>query len=330
MIHTQIQNPVKGQPMRASWGQSVAEGINAHERALQALNKPAKWTSLRENSELTPFLVRYHEGQWEIYLPDGCVNVNGSCEALNPLASDTGSAHEDDGSAWRLLAVDESNATTGTDGDGNTYKQFLVTVHAKLSAKIYGTDGVDDPARKLLWAGTRDELNRNPTDAQRYKDTPGDYWSCRVARIVITEVTDSDTNETTTTRTVTQLRTTAVDVSTTTATAAFDLEWYLSGDNGELTVEQLVCVRQTGSGAGVTLTGPTMTDVTGVQSTIDAKIDTTALVDGGRGVITVLADQTTTTSTDYVLWLRLYELTCNTVTADYRSTALANVQIFHS
>ena len=41
------------------------------------------------SSAVRPFTVRYHEDQWEIYMPGGCVNVGGTCAAINPAASES-------------------------------------------------------------------------------------------------------------------------------------------------------------------------------------------------------------------------------------------------
>ncbi len=278
---------------------------------------------------IKPFTVRYHADQWEIYMPSGCVNVVGTCEPINPAASTGGNAHAADDGGWRVLGLDESAGATGTDANGNTYREWDVTVHAKTSAKMWRVDDLDAPARRLVWAGVSDRLkpSSSMTDAERYKDRPGDTFSATVARVRVTTV--STDGETETVRTVTQLRETSIDVGDAPIPTGFGLVWYFSVGNGVLTVEHVYCLRQEVSAAGITITGDSMTDVLDA-STVYVRIDTTDMSEG-IGISEVLKDPSgATESTAHVLWLKLYDMMHNTVTADYRAQSLSNVQIFHS
>lgn len=326
-----IDSPRRGDRMRASWGAAVSERVNECAGAIDALRGPGALSSARDpnTTPLAPFTVRYHGDQWEIYLPSGCVNVGGTCDPINPAASDSGDDHATDAAGWRLIGLDESSGTTGTDGDGNTYREWAVTVHAKTSAKMYGVDDLNAPARRLVWAGVADRLkpSSSMTDAERYKDTPGDAFSCVVARIRVTTVTGD--GETETVRAVTPLRRTPVDVGDVPAPTGYDLVWYLSVANGALNVEKVYCVRQLSALAGMAVTGDQMTDVTDAEH-VYCRIDSSNIADG-RNLATVVADpQSPHVSTDYLTWLPLYSLTENTVTADYRENSFRNVQVYRA
>ena len=277
-----------------------------------------------------PFAVRHHAGQWEIYMPVWCVNVGGTCAPINPTATTGGNAHADDPDGWRVLYLDESNGTTGTDGDGNSYREWNVAVHAKTSAKMYGVDALDAPARRLVWAGVTDSLKTSGqmTDAERYKDTPGDAFSCDVAHIRVTTV--SNDGEPETARSVTQLRETPVDVGDVQAPIGFDLVWYFSVDDGELKVENVYCVRQLASLAGISATGDTMTDVKGAEW-VYAKIETADMT-SGNGIVDVVSDPgiDVYSSTDTVMWLALFRMNNDTVVEDYRENSLKNVQVYRA
>lgn len=273
-----------------------------------------------------PFTVRYHEGQWEIYMPSGCVNVGDTCAPINPPATTGGNAHADDPDGWRVLYLDESNGTTGTDGDGNSYREWNVAVHAKTSAKMYGVDDLNAPARRLVWAGVKDALKSEPsmTDAERYRDTPGDAFSCTVARVRATTASGE------TVRKVTQLRSTPVDVGDVPAPTGFDLVWYFSVAGGALNVEKVYCLRQLMAVAGISVSGDEMTDVTDAEN-VYARIDT-ADMSNGEGLISVVADpgDDEYESNSLITWLALYTMKGNAITGDYRENSLKNVQLYRA
>lgn len=279
--------------------------------------------------EIAPFTVRYHLGQWEIYLPDGCCNYGGTCAPINAAASSAGDGHNNDDPAWRIFPLDESAGTTGEDDDGNTYREWNVEIHVKPSAKMYGQDGPNTPARRLVWACAVDpnKPSADITDEERYANTPGDSWSCEVARVRVMAGEEGAEPA----RKVTQLRTFPVDVADYGETlSGFGLVWYFSlGDDGELNVEAVYCLRQVVSAAGITLTGDEMTDVTDASESVYARIDATSWATGD-GIVEVLKDpQGIASPGPHIIWLALYHIKQNTVTADLRSQSLANIQLFH-
>lgn len=350
MFTSEIDTPSAGDKMCASWGTSITRAVNAHEAELQSLRQPGKWQSLRvEYAEtLAPFAVRLHktdtdpDGQWEIYLPSGCCNVGGPCDPLNPPANDT-TGHEDDDPAWRSLGTINWSqigpATYRTAEDGTTIGiiKVYVDIHVKPSAKLYGVDGLDKPARRLVWAGLHnaaiDSYTTLNAQGRRwlYKDTPGDSWTGRVATIsreIASPLGDI---------TITQHRTAPVDVALpqNTGVGGFDLVWSLATRTAEdiftlgLDVKAVYCVRQLSAAAGITITGDTMTDVLNAAK-IYARVNVTNLA-GGAGIVNVLKDpEGVHISQPYVVWLPLYDLTHNTVTADYRAQSLTNLQLFHA
>ena len=360
MTSNEIESPCSGGNMLASWGASVARAVNAHEAELQSLRQPGKWQSLRvEDAEtLAPFTVRLHkteddpDGQWEIYLPPGCCNVGGPCDPLNTPASDT-TGHEDDGDGWYAFKVplntsyfttDDSVGSSHEWGPTTYTNSFVVTAHVKPSAMLAGVDPGDAPARRLLWIGVRDQNRSNwgssgaYPDSVRYKDTPGDTWACDVAVIFGSFEIDwsqhgaSAANAEKKWR-VNQCRTTPVDVALPSGTgiSEFDLVWNLAvSDDGELDVANILCVRQSASAAGFSLLGDTMTDVLGAKA-VYARIGSSLRYAGTQNIVEVLKDpEGTDVPSPDVVWLHLYDLKYNTVTADYRQQSLVNLQLFHA
>ncbi len=88
-------------------------------------------------------------------------------------------------------------------------------------------------------------------------------------------------------------------------------------------------MRQVPAAAGIALTGDQMTDVVDAAS-VYARIDGTDMT-SGAGKVAVLKDPSGTSSSGpHVIWLPLYDMTNNTVTADHRAQSLANIQLFHA
>lgn len=331
--------PQKGEPVRAELIKQIIDCLR-RDRPVAGVNIRTQVTpggtiingtpgGSQGIYEVAPFTVRYHLGQWEIYLPDGCCNYGGTCSPINAAASSSGGEHANDDPAWRILSIDESVGTTGEDAAGNTYREWYVELHVKPSAKIWQVDDLNAPARRLVWACAVDRLkpSANITDAERYANTPGDSWSSVVARVRVTEGEEGAEPA----RKVTQLRKTSVDVADYGETLqGFGLVWYFSVDDGALKVEHVYCMRQVAAAAGIALTGDQMTDVVDASSSVYARIDATDMT-RGAGVVAVLKDpQGTSVSSPHVVWLPLYEMKYNTVTADLRAQSLANIQLFHA
>lgn len=291
--------------------------------------------------ERAPWTVRLHvtendaDGQWEIWLPPGCMSVGGDCAPINQAASEK-AGHADDPAGWYALVLDETagdpTSTETTEGDGGTQvtvdvREFSIIAHAKTSAKQYGVDALDAPARRLLYV----EARKTPSAAESASATPADLvantWGDEFAQTVATVVIT--TTGGTTSRKITPRCTIPISVGARERTG-FDLVWYFDLDaDGNLEVSALYCVRQIAAAAGITITGDTMTEVTGA-STIYARINTTDL-SYGVGLVEVLKDpQGISGSSPYVVWLNLYAVTSNAVTADYRQQSLVNVQLFHA
>lgn len=300
--------------------------------------------------DVAPFTVRFHQteddqtGQWEIYLPNGCCNVGGGCAPMNPKASEK-SGHEDDADSWYALPgaddnLAQKNVTVGEGEDARevTQRRFTVYAHVKPSAKVYGVDEINDPARRLLAVCIRDGVvednlaaggHVNSLGQYRSYNTAGDIFSAEVASVAITE------DGTGVSRSVRQFRTTPIDLVPPAGTGVsdFDLVWSLEFNpySGQLHTMKLYCVRQTAAAAGIAITGDTMTEVQTSAGKVYARIDATHL-DNGSGIVQVLKDpQGVETSSPYVVWLPLYDLDTNgVVTADYRSQSLVNLQLFHA
>lgn len=294
-------------------------------------------------SGVKPFTVRYHEDQWEIYLPDGCVNAGGTCEALNPAASgfrgmdDGGFDHVGDADGWRILYLNERIGKTETDSADNSYREWKVTVHVKTSAKIYGVDALGSPARGLVWASVSDRLKSDTqiTDAERYADTPGDAVSFVVATIRVTTIQTEEQNRDEYVRDVTQNRDTIFEFHDVPTPTGLDLVWYLSvadahsASGGSLHVNNVYCLRQLVAVAGIAVTGDQMTDVKDAEW-IYAKIDS-ADMNSGEGILSVVGDPSGPHSSDsFVTWLPLYRMNENTVTDDYRENSLKNIQLYRA
>ena len=330
--------PEKGQPVRAEIIRQIIDCLRMF-RPIAGLNIRVNTTpggSIITGTpggeqgiyETAPFTVRYHLGQWEIYLPDGCCNYGGTCAPINAAASTGGDDHASDESGWRILNLDESTGTTGEDAAGNTYREWRITIHVKPSAKMWGVDDLNAPARRLVWASAEDALKTasNMTEAELYANTPGDFYSSIVATVRVTDGEDG----TDPARKITQIRRTPIDVAAYGETlSGFGLVWYFSIDDGALVVEKVYCLRQVGSAAGVVITGDEMTEVTDANDGIYARIDATDL-SSGYGIVEVLKDpQGIASPGPHVIWLALYNIKQNTVTADLRAQSLANIQLFH-
>ena len=81
--------PEKGQPVRAELIKQIIDCLRMF-RPVAGVNIRTQVTpggtiingtpgGSRGIYEVAPFTVRYHAGQWEIYLPDGFCNYGGTC-----------------------------------------------------------------------------------------------------------------------------------------------------------------------------------------------------------------------------------------------------------
>lgn len=311
--------PSKGQPVRAELIRQIIDCL----RMVRPIAGPNIRTNVTPGGTIItgtpggdgafagtePWTVRRHvtekdeDGQWEIWLPPGCMSVGGDCAPLNRAASAKG-GHENDKDGWYALDLDESDGV------------FNVVARAKTSAKVYGVDALSDPARRMLYVSA--DLSGEDAVA-----VWGDEFSQTVGTVQI------DSSGGATTRKITHVRTMPISVAGR-ERSNFDLVWYFGYDaDGALEVRKVYCLRQLLAVAGMGVTGDTLTEVTDAES-VYARIDSSDMSDGD-GIITVEADpEGTTTSGDFVTWLPLYDLTNNAVTADYRNQSLVNVQLYRA
>ena len=128
-----------------------------------------------QTEALAPWAVRRHvtegdaAGQWEIWLPPGCMSVGGDCAPLNKPASEK-TGHEDDKPGWYALHLDESageptrtETVDGEDGQQVTraIREYPIVAHGKTSAKEVEADDPDEPARRLLYVSARKTPSAN-------------------------------------------------------------------------------------------------------------------------------------------------------------------------
>lgn len=325
--------PQKGQPVRAETIRQIIDCLRMF-RPLPGLNVRTHVTpggtiingtpgGASVSGETLPWTVRKHvtdndeNGQWEIFLPPGVMSVGETCEPLNKAAGEK-KGHQSDVSGWYSFPLDESEGI------------FSIIAHAKTSAKVYGVDALDAPARRLLYVSARKDPSQadqaNMDDSDRVANTWGDEFSQVVATVKISQPEGGKVA-----RKITQHCSAPISVAAR-VRANFDLVWYFSvGAGSSIVVERLDCIRQLIAVAGMGVTGDQMTQVTGAEK-IFAKIDTKDMTEGD-GIISVEADPgdgVTTTSGDLTTWLPLYDLTSNSVAADYRDQSLKNVQLYRS
>lgn len=128
-----IDRPQRGQPMLASWGAAVADGVNTCAAELADLRGPGAVKSLREpkgvaKDGLFPFLVRFvpdpegdgTEGVLIIYIPPGSLTVNGTAAEQDdyPLSPYTDGDYADK-EHWYELESSASECTYWLNFDFN-------------------------------------------------------------------------------------------------------------------------------------------------------------------------------------------------------------------
>jgi len=296
-------------------------------------------------SGLQPFAVRYHDPvnaqgqstghpQWEIYLPTGCLAVGATCTPINATASDTESHGGEDG--WYLLALDETAGTvetTGSGADATSFKQWMIIVHAKTSAKVTGVDALDADPRRLFYVSARPAIRGSISAADWYADERGDTFSQVVAEVTITQPSGGQGEPG---RSVKRFVTAPISVqapgtASSGAGANFDLVWYFSTSNGALQLDKLYTIRNNLSVAGMAVEGDTMKDVSAAVADASVhKVFVKVNANPGSGANTVeaLVDPNPTGDDDFITWLDIYHIRNGCVEADYRLSALANVQVY--
>lgn len=279
-----------------------------------------------------PFAVRWHQpadadGQWEIYMPAGCISCGATCIPANLPAHNTqGHGGEDGEPGWYILPIDESQGQSQTDSDGNSIKSFYVTIHAKISAKINGEDTVDGTPRHLAFASAWTS-NPDPNSSDVDVSGIGDEFSQTVASIRVT-AQDQDV-----------IRKSYAHISTPISVQAhvrsnFDLVWWFTRSNANLNLDKVYSVCNDLSVAGMVVKGDTMTNVTAAWAMDGNAHDIVAVVRSNQqnpeeNIIEVQVDPTTSgqLNSDYTTNLLLY-IVENGYLSDLRNSALTNIQVY--
>ena len=124
MISKPIVAPVKGDPLRASWGAAVAERANECADAIDVLRGPRDLSSQREpkaahQPSLYPLKVRFVpseedgaspvDGDLIVYMPPGSLSVNGHATVADdvPMPRYTSGAYENEPDWYKLPFIQE-------------------------------------------------------------------------------------------------------------------------------------------------------------------------------------------------------------------------------
>lgn len=249
---------------------------------------------------LRPFAVRWHQpdnaaGQWEIYLPAGCVSLGATCGTLNSPASGTaGHAGE---SGWYLLPFG------GSPADGDAYR---VIVHCKRRA-VAAVDlpASGDPAVSpmiLAWMHDSDEA------AGQNIAYAGDEQSFLAAEVQYSSAGGGVAPA------VMQLAKDAVKY-TGTQNAEFDLWWAFSISGTTLSVSKMGLLRRTlSTGTDVaTITNPVACE--GASKGIYLRV----ALNNGAVELTVALDVSSTAAGANFFIVQLYDVDQWHRTSDYRS-----------
>lgn len=249
---------------------------------------------------LRPFAVRWHQpenaaGQWEIYLPAGCVSLGATCGILNSPASGTAGHGGEDG--WYLLPFG------GSPADGDAYR---VVVHCKRRAVAAGDlPSSGDPAVSpmiLAWMHDADEeVGQNIAYA-------GDEQSFLAAEVRYSSAGSGVAPA------VMQAAKDAVHY-TGTQNAEFDLWWAFAISGTTLSVPKMGLLRRTLS---------TGTDVATIDSPVACEGASrgiylrVALTNGVVGLTVALDVNATAAGADFFI-VQLYAVDQYHVASDYRS-----------
>ena len=279
---------------------------------------------------IRPFRVRYHErgegnGQWEIYLPPGCLSVGDACKALNRRA-DTAAGHEDDGEDWYAFRLDESSGE-GTEGGGGMKAAFRVVLHGKPRAMRDGIDSVNADAgpgmsvtAEPVGDGAAGGGDGQPRPSRGDLGNWGDAFRQVVANVTVTRAGNGVS------RSVRQVCRDPISVGTR-EDRPFDLVWWFAAkDDGGLEVKHVYCVRQNASLAGtdMAIDQDAMTEVKDAAKAVYLHV----ITQSGANVGEVVKDPTDTTATDEQTWVLLYLMQDNCVTSDSRISNLSNLQYY--
>ena len=269
-MHTNIQPPVPGHPIRASWGAAVTEALNglgvmapsgvlvrdgAGGIGFQPLPQNRRVMS---SSSLAPFALREvaededagipYTG-WEIYLPSGCVAVGATCAPLNTPAYRTSDGARTEVPNWYRIRH--------PDGAPDADTVWTVAVHAKSYSAHAGVDAQEDWPKRYVFAEIHD-AGRTQQEADADMSDAGDTFSQVVGTVTFT--LDDDNNPI---PHYSQSVRTPIAVRDDLATPPFSLVHSMDTDDDEVTpvVDKVVVVNQSFSAAGASFLTDLRTEV---------------------------------------------------------------------
>lgn len=336
-------DPVPGSPVSASWMRRMLAAC----RTSMPLAGPGVRISYMPNGAMIeidsapepakeppkPFEVRWHQpadadGQWEIYMPTGCISCGQTCEPANVKSNNTqGHGGEDGEPGWYIFPLNESQGLTQTDSEGNSYREWSVSIHAKISAMIKGEDEVDGTPRHLAFASAW-PTNMPPDSSFVDLSGIGDEFSQIVARVRVT------TNGNGMIRKSYAIVSTPISVQSH-VMSNFDLVWWFDRYNtADLMLEAVYCVRSNLSVAGMVVKGDTMTNVTPAWMIDDEEHDVVAIIRSNgqnpeENIIEVQVDYSENVSAEFEFITKLLLYTVKDgLLSDYRISSLENIQIY--
>lgn len=288
--------PIAGPGLRASYTQHGTVLTLGDVKTAQA------------NEPLKPFAVRWHQpenaaGQWEIYMPLGCVRAYSTCTPINAKANDI-SGHDSDNDNWYVLPFSASPS------DGDVYD---VVVHAKQRA----IDAADIPqngepevaAAALAWIQKRGEPE-NQTDSEKTAYA-GDAASVTVASITWHEPSDGGNAA----PSVAQSGIQELSVPGT-PNQEFDLWWAFSISGTTITVPKMGLLRRTLSTGTDVATIADPVDVSGASEGIYLRV----ALNGSSTELTVALDVNQTAAGANFFIVQLYDVDQWHRASDYRSS----------
>ena len=311
-------DPVPGAPVSASWMRRMLAAC----RASMPLAGPGVRISYTPNGAfiefdggaaedtmepIAPFSVRWHQpadadGQWEIYMPLGCVSAGATATPLNAKASDT-TGHDGDNDNWYVLPFSASPSA------GDIYD---VIVHAKqraIAAEDLPKSGDPDVApAALAWMHKRvGASEQTATDKTAYA---GDVTSTTVASITWQESPDGES-------VVPKVAQSGVHAlnSPGTANQEFDLWWAFSISGDTLSVPKMGLLRRTLSTGTDVATIANQVDVTNAARGIFMRVT----LNNGAVELTVALDVNDTTAGADFFIVQLYDVNEYHVASDFRS-----------
>ena len=254
-----------------------------------------------------PFTVRFHhpsnsDGQWEIFLPNGCVVANYTCTPINSKASET-SGHDGDGDDWYVLPFSASPSS------GEIYD---VVVHAKQ--RVVDVEDVPqsgDPEvapASLAWMHKRVEPSEQ-TDSEK-NAYAGDTASVTVASIKWQEQEDGSVSPVVNQSGVHELSVPG------TPDQEFDLWWGFTIEDTTITVPKMGLLRRTLSTGTDVATITDSVDVSGASKGIYLRV---VLNQSGATEITVAVDVSQTAAGINFFIVQLYSVDQWHRASDYRS-----------